>query len=255
MSIGRVFNRAFATIGANPLTMFGISFLFGALPSVILKALLQSPRATQTLPFDSTTLLLTAGVALLTLAFNFLAQGALVRATVAYSDGQPVSFAESALAGLRKILPLFGLAILLGLIVIFGLALLIVPGVILYVILSVATPALVEENSGIFGAFGRSAALTKGARWNIFALELVVLVIYWIISAVVGVLFLALIGFQNFANAAQGQGGLSIGLIAVSAVSSTLVITIISTIQTSLYVELRNWKDGPAAEALTDIFG
>lgn len=121
-------------------------------------------------------------------------------------------------------------------------------------ILSVATPALVEENSGIFGAFGRSAALTKGARWNIFALELVVLVIYWIISAVVGVLFLALIGFQNLANAAQGQG-LSIGLIAVSAVSSTLVITIISTIQTSLYVELRNWKDGPAAEALTDIFG
>ncbi|MDE8403887.1 hypothetical protein PCJ45_28015, partial [Klebsiella pneumoniae] len=77
---------------------------------------------------------------------------------------------------------------------------------------------------------------TKGARWNIFALELVVLVIYWIISAVVGVLFLALIGFQNLANAAQGQG-LSIGLIAVSAVSSTLVITIISTIQTSLYVE------------------
>jgi hypothetical protein len=250
MSIGRVFNRAFATIGANPLTMFGISFLFGALPSVVLKALLQSPRATQTLPFSSTALLLTAGVALLTLAFNFLA-----RATVAYSDGHPVSFAESALAGLRKILPLFGLAILLGLIVIFGLALLIVPGIILYVILSVATPALVEENSGIFGAFGRSAALTKGARWNIFALELVVLVIYWIISAVVGVLFLALIGFQNFANAAQGQGGLSIGLIAVSAVSSTLVITIISTIQTSLYVELRNWKDGPAAEALTDIFG
>ena len=78
MSIGRVFNRAFATIGANPLTMFGISFLFGALPSVVLKALLQSPRATQTLPFSSTALLLTAGVALLTLAFNFLAQGALV---------------------------------------------------------------------------------------------------------------------------------------------------------------------------------
>ncbi|MFZ5796078.1 MAG: hypothetical protein ACRCS5_01345 [Sphingomonas sp.] len=252
VSIGRIFNRAFSTIGSNPLTIFGISFLFGALPSVILDAILQSRQATQNAPFDFTTLLLTAGIAVLTLAFTFLAQGALVRATVAYSDGQPVSFAESALAGLRKILPLLGLAILLGLIVMFGLALLIVPGIILYLVLSVATPALVEENCGIFGAFGRSAALTKGARWNIFALELVVLVIYWIISAVVGLLVVALVGFQGFANAAQG---LSIGFLAISAVSSTLAITIVSTIQTSLYVELRNWKDGPATEALTDIFG
>lgn len=252
MSIGRVFNRAFATIGANPLTMFGISFLFAALPSALLKVVLQSPQGTQAFPFGPTALLVTAVSGLTMLAFNFLVQGALVRATVAYSDGQPVSFTESALAGLRKILPLFGLAILLGVIVLFGLALLIVPGIILYVILSVATPVLVEENSGIFGAFGRSATLTKGARWNIFALELVVLVIYWIISALLGVLLIALLGFESFAAAATG---VSIGFVVISAISSTLVIAIASTIQTSLYVELRNWKDGPATEALSDIFG
>lgn len=253
MSIGRVFSRGFATIGANPLTMFGISFLFGAVPSGALNAILQGPRATQSPSFSFATVLLAAGVGVLTLAFTFLAQGALVRATVAFSDGQPVRFAESAMAGLRKILPLFGLAVLIGVIVVFGLMLLVVPGIIFYLILSVAAPALVEENCGVFGAFGRSAALTKGARWNIFALELVVIVMYWLISVLFGLLMLVILGFQGMANAAQG--GFPIGLLAISAVTTTVVTTIASAMQTSLYVELRNWKDGPASEALTDIFG
>ncbi len=32
VSIGRIFSRAFGTMGSNPVTVFGISFLFGAVP-------------------------------------------------------------------------------------------------------------------------------------------------------------------------------------------------------------------------------
>jgi uncharacterized membrane protein len=117
---------------------------------------------------------------------------------------------------------------------------------------AVAAPALVEENTGVIEAFGRSRYLTRGARWKVFALGLVILVIYWIFSAVVGVILVSIYGVQGFANLAQQ--GMPLAFLAVSAVISTILTAIVSTIQTSLYIELRDWKDGPATEALTEIF-
>jgi hypothetical protein len=40
VSLGRIFSRAFGVMGHNPLVVFGIAFLFGALPKLLL---LQSP--------------------------------------------------------------------------------------------------------------------------------------------------------------------------------------------------------------------
>ncbi|MER8441207.1 hypothetical protein NKH36_33005 [Mesorhizobium sp. M1312] len=42
--------------------------------------------------------------------------------------------------------------------------------------LSVAVPVLVQERLGVFGSMARSSDLTKGSRWALFGLFLVMIV-------------------------------------------------------------------------------
>jgi hypothetical protein len=253
ISVGRVLSRSFGVISSNPVTMFGIAFLFGALPSMALSAVrlhLQGTIADRYSALGIATLSIGSGVISLILAM--LVQGALVRTTVAYSEGRRASFGESVSAGLAVALPLVGLALLMGLAIGLGLMLLLVPGIILYVMWAVASPALVEERTGVFGAFSRSRELTKGARWKVFGLELVVMIVIWLISAVLGLLLLRSVGLGNMQ--ALSRTGLPISWLIMSALISTLINAFWSAIQTSLYVELRNWKDGPSARGLEEIF-
>lgn len=55
----------------------------------------------------------------------------------------------------------------------------------------VAVPSLVADRTGVFGAFSRSAELTRGNRWRIFALFVVVWIIAMVIGAVIGGVTLA----------------------------------------------------------------
>jgi len=260
VSIGRIFSRAFATMSSNPVTVFGISFVFGALPGVVINYVSQNLGYSQqnfrtgviTPLFFFSVLAVTV---VLSIFFAVLTQGALVRATAAHSEGRKASFAESAMAGLRVVLPLFVLGVLLGLGIILGVVLLIVPGVLLYLMWAVAAPALVEEGTGVFGAFARSRELTKGARWTVLGLGLIMILMYWLFSLVIGILFLALYGRNGLQGMATTmQNGLPIGFLLVSGLVTTILTAILNTIQTSLYVELKNWKDGPGSEKLADIF-
>jgi uncharacterized membrane protein len=255
VSIGRIFNRAFGTIGSNPTATLGIAFLFGALPATIIGYGSQQLRTLGfgLIGFGTTIAIALLGV-ILSIAFAMLTQGALVRATIAHSQGRKAGFAESAQAGLAVVVPLFLLAIGSGLGIGIGFMLLLIPGIILYIMWSVAAPALVEENLGIFDAFGRSNDLTRGARWKIFGLELVALVGYWMFSAAVGAVAIVMFGgVQGMAAAAVG--GFPLSYYILTAVANTITSAVWGVIQTSLYVELRNWQDGPPTDALAEVFG
>ena len=58
--------------------------------------------------------------------------------------------------------------ILYGIAVAIGFFLLIVPGLILITIWAVVAPAIVVEDSGVIGAFGRSRELVRGKGWAVF---------------------------------------------------------------------------------------
>lgn len=250
VSIGRIFGRAGSVLAANPATMFGIAFVFGAIPSVLLNWFQLSLRSTILDHFQTMGVVAVAVIgAIIAVVLQALVQGALVRATVAHTEGRRASFGESASAGLAVALPLIGLGILMALGIGIGLVLFFVPGVILYCMWAVASPALVEERTGVFGAFGRSRELTSGARWKVFGVEAIIFVVYWIVSAIFAVLL-----FGAYDMQALAQGGLPIGWAIGNAVLSTIVLTLWSTIQTSLYVELRTWKEGPSGQALEEIF-
>jgi len=254
VSVGRVFELAFATIRHNPGPTLGLAFLFGALPGLAVTYVTeQLPR---TIDVDPASGLGSLGVfyAFILLAvvaglvITALTQAVLTRTTVAEAEGRRASFGESIKAGLSVVLPLIILSILLAIGVALGFVLLIVPGIILYVMWSVAVPALVEERPGIFGAFARSRELTRGARWKIFGILLILLVVYWLVSGAVG-----LFGLST-ASAQPNVVDMPTGLMVVSILVGTLINLFWGTVQAALYVELRDCKDGPATENLERIF-
>lgn len=255
VSIGRVFSRAFGTIGSNPVATLGIAFLFGALPSLLIAYVVQTEGTDAFAALGgAAAIALAIFSVVVAIMLAMITQGALVRATTAYSEGRKASLGESAMAGLSVVVPLFVLGLVSAFGIGLGILLLIVPGIIFYVMWSVAAPALVEERLGALEAISRSADLTSGARWKVFGLTLVVVVLYWIFSALVvmlGAMWYG--GLNNFVQ--NSDGGMPIGYFVVNAIAGTVTSAVWGVIQTSLYVELRDWKDGPRTEALADIFG
>ena len=83
-----------------------------------------------------------------------------------------------------------------------GFFLLVVPGIIIAVALSVAIQVCVVERRGPFASIGRSRFLTKGNRWGIFGLSLLLFVIgaiiggaFWIVRVAAGPEVAAVVNF------------------------------------------------------------
>jgi len=176
MSAGRVFERAFAAVRTNPTVILGLALLVGALPSLIItylfvqlgmgsRAVLQ-PGALPTGGIIAMALV----SSVISMVLSAIVQGAITRAAIAATEGKQVSFGDSLGTGLRVFLPLIGLAIVSALGIMLGFILLIVPGVILLLMWTVAVPALVVERHGVFGSLSRSSELTKGAKGTVFGM-------------------------------------------------------------------------------------
>lgn len=255
MSIGRVFQRAFSAIQANPVVILSLALVVGALPGLIMSylfvqlGLVGSREALQAGAISPGRFLgasLISGLAVIVI--GALVQGALTRAVVTANEGRQATFGESLSTGLSVILPLIGFGILNAIGITIGFVLLIVPGIILLLMWAVAVPSLVIENTGVIGAFGRSSELTKGAKWKIFGLFLVIMVSYWLLSIVIGLFGLSMYSASNSA------AGLTVGNLVGSVLLGTIFHVLWGTIQPSLYVELRQWKEGTSAENLAQVF-
>ncbi|MDP0959003.1 hypothetical protein Q6334_28190, partial [Klebsiella pneumoniae] len=85
-------------------------------------------------------------------------------------NGKATSFGQAFDVGVKMFLPLLGFAIIAALGAGLGYLALIVPGVIISVMWSVASPAVVVEKRGVLESLQRSRDLTRGYRWNVFGL-------------------------------------------------------------------------------------
>lgn len=249
VSAGRVFERAFSTIRHNPGVTLGLALLFGAVPGVLMSYIMNFARP-DSLTGPQARGFIAFGILgfLFSLVIAAFVQAVLTKATVAQGEGRQASFAECAQGAVAVALPLIALSILLAIAVGLGFMLLIVPGVMLYVMWSVAAPALVEERRGVIGSFGRSRQLTKGARWTIFGILVVMVIMYYLLLALA-----AAVGLGTL-NPEAMTGKLPIGYLAVNLIVGLLANVVWGTVQASLYVELRDWKDGPMGEKLEEVF-
>jgi hypothetical protein len=174
-------------------------------------------------------------------------QGALTRATVAEYEGHRASFGDCIAAAARVLLPLIGAGLVFAIAVMVGTVLLVVPGIIVMIMWSVAAPAIVVERDGVLKAFGRSAELTQGFKWKIFGLFLVLLVIYIVLFVVLGI-----VGLRTISVAAA-QGFTVAGMVA-NILTALIVNLLWGTIQPALYLELRQAKEGGSLQNLEEVF-
>lgn len=248
MSVGRVFQRAFSTTLHNPIVVVGLALVLGAAPSVLFSYVTRSVVADRLANGGSQSVIWGAILFswLVGIAIYTVLQGALTRATVAENEGQVASFGDCIAAGLRVFLPLIGVGLIYAIAIGIGWFLLIVPGILVMIIWSVAAPALVVEREGVMASLSRSSELTKGSRWKILGLFLVLLVIYLLVSMALGLVGLA-------ANPAATAPFGVVNLIA-TAITALVFNLLWGTIQPSLYVELRQAKEGDSADHLAQVF-
>ena len=124
-------------------------------------------------------------VSIIQLLASLFAQGATVAAVSDVYLERPAGIGQS-FARLRgNILSILFAMIFMGMAIGFGLILLIVPGIIIAVALSLTIPAVVIENRTPVDAMKRSWDLTRDGRWRVFT----VFVLYFIVSIVVSLIF------------------------------------------------------------------
>lgn len=169
------------------------------------------------------------GLALLALIVSLVATtlftGMVVELVADVQDGR-----RDAGAGqlLRAVTPVLGQLILVGIVagigILIGFILIIVPGLILATLWSVAAPVVVLEHPGGLRALGRSRELVRGNGWNVFAVILLLVILVGLVG----------LGIEGAADAA----GTGVGLV-VRVVVGILTAPISALAAAVLYFDLR----------------
>ncbi|HXW25549.1 MAG TPA: hypothetical protein VEK73_12470 [Xanthobacteraceae bacterium] len=230
--IGRVFSRTAALLSRNFPTFFLVTVV-ASLPSV----LITESGAAQS---GGTGGALALPLVLLLLVLGTLSQAIVLHGAFQDMRGRPVNLFESLGVGFRRLLAIIGLALSVGFAVGFASLLLVVPGLILLTMWYVATPACIVERLGVFASMRRSSALTKGHRWQVFGMMLLICIAGFIVGSVI-----------QAALAATGGAGLVVAgsLIwngAWAAFSAVLVVV--------TYHDLRVAKEGIDIEQIAAVF-
>jgi uncharacterized membrane protein len=181
---------------------------------------------------------------------NLLASAATVFIVSESYLGQPLGAREA----LRRSTPYAGrilvCSLLMTLVIGLGFVLLVVPGVMLAVGLVLAIPAVVlEPGLSATDALARSWSLTRGARWRIFGLGVVLLVLLYVPVVALGGIAALVIPRSG----AIFEGPSSVGMIAALAVGGIVqmfIYPLFYCVLTVLYYDLRVRKEGFDLELL-----
>ena len=258
--IGRVISRLFGVLGRNLPVFALLALLLVGAPAiaVALTALLRTlPASLPTSPaelFTPINIGLGLGSVLISVIANSVLQGAVIHGTVSDLAGRPASFGDCLATGIRFILPLIGIGLISGIAIGAASILLVVPGVLLALAWAVAAPAAVMERTGVFGAFSRSADLTRNHRGAIFGLAVIYIVVALVVQYLESSLMRSVTGVSLVTTTTQNlQTAIIIRLVA-NGLIQTMTALVSAAGVASIYYELRSIKDGVGAEQLAAVF-
>jgi len=171
------------------------------------------------------------GLALLALLLSLVATtlftGMVVELVADIQDGRRDHTPGQLLRTATPVLvPLILVGIVAGIGIVIGFLLIIVPGLILITIWSVAAPVVVLEQPGVFAALGRSRELVRGNGWQVFGVIFVLFFLVLFVSS----------GIEIAADAAGTAAGL-IARVVVGVLSAPLSALAAAV----LYFELRRF--------------
>jgi len=176
---------------------------------------------------------------LVNLACSSIASGAIIFGVVQELRGRRFSVADSIQIALHRFLPMLGVAICTTILIGLATVLLIVPGLMVACAFYVSMPACVAENAGVFESMARSRFLTKGYRWQVFGLFLLILVAGIVLGALAAMAFVF-----------TSRVGLLIATQAIGAVVGSFNGVIVGVV----YYQLRVAKEGVDIDKIASVF-
>ena len=237
---GAVLGRAFSILFRN-IVPFGLLGLVVYSPHIALSVLIQQSAADPA--SDPARIgLLAIGTTFLYVLLYFFLNATVVYGTVQDLRGGKVMIGACMGRGLSTIFPVLGVGILVWLLIALGMVLLIIPGLIAMVMLWVAIPVTVTERRGPIESLRRSRQLTKGNRWQIFAI--IVLIILMNIAAG------AVIQLGLFA----GGTAAFIVVTAINWVAAIFFALLLAVASAVGYHDLRAAKEGADTEQIAAVF-
>lgn len=167
-------------------------------------------------------------------AIQQLILGALMRGGAGTLLGRPIDVTASYHVALSRVGELIILALVIAIAVSVGFFLLIIPGVIVGVFLSMAVPAFIVERKGVADSMSRSWNLVSGSWWQVFG----VIVIAGVLASIV-TWILNMIGGNNFFT-----------YWIFSTIGLLITAPFVALVSVVLYVDLRIRREGLTAETL-----
>lgn len=244
LDFGRVFGHAFSLLERNFPALVVLALVFYGLPqliSVLVRLNFPLPGG----PGSAEITLRNLALGLFVTIGACMMQGAVIHRAMARLNDKRVELSADLSSGLRYFPAILAITLLVILMVGAGLVLLIVPGVILALTMSVAVPVRIVEGGGTFNAFSRSAALTRGHRWQLLAIFASILVIGGILGAVLGGISVSL------AAATSGGAPLTAALMTLIQTAAALFNALLVA---AIYYELRAIKEGLGPDTTVSVF-
>jgi hypothetical protein len=249
LEIGQVLGGAFAAIGRNWLSFLILTVALYVIPLAATTAVTQGLGRPDYSSLERG-LATWERTSLVSLPFYYFFEPLYV-ALIAWIVWADASKGRSDLLGaLRGVAPrlpwVLLTALLKDLIGGIGLLLFIVPGVIAILALYVAIPACAVEGVSAPAAIRRSLELTRGQRWRLLGLLVVVMLMSIVLNIFIGLISM-MAGF-SFAGAAGLVG------IALRSGGTGIVGTISTAVVACAYLELRGAKEGVSAGEVAAVF-
>lgn len=241
---GSVIARSFSTFFRNILP-FGLLALVVTSPTYVYTIL--------TLPSDlagfETEFSFGSGVTtVVELLLTYLVTAALVYGTIQDLRNNRVSVGDCFSQGLARMFPALGVAILSGILTMLAFVALIIPGFMVMAMLWVTIPVVVIERRGI-GSLGRSMELTKGYRWRIFLILLVLFVILIAMSLLIGVVTAGMM----FGGSGE-MNTMFTGVLAMQWILSAFISAFMAVLSAVSYHDLRVAREGVDTDRIASVF-
>lgn len=250
LGVGGIVSNSFSILFRNIIAVMIVAFIpsfFAMLFSVMTNGvgMTLGVAPDEALGIGSPTMII-AGV-VVQFAIQGLTIALLVQLAYDAKLGQPITPVAYISPAIRAIVPIMVLSIVIAILAGIGFALLIIPGLYIYAVFCVTTPAIMIERAG-FGAMGRSAALTKDYRWPVVGVLILLgictvglgIVTTFLVSAIVPIIGLNAFGYGVGIVLFALVNGLTYGL---SGIGAALI-----------YARLRDIKEGVSVDKLAAVF-
>jgi hypothetical protein len=249
---GTVLGKGF-TIFFKNLPAFLLMSTIVFLPLIVYGTMAEYPPIKSADPFDLA--MHTMRFALVLMAAGLVLQplltAAVTYAVVEEMSGRHASIGKCLSIGLKRLPAAFAVSLLVMICTALGLLALIVGAFVVMCMLYVAIPVSVIERPGIFRSLSRSAELTRGYRWWILLLALIVGGASGILSTM---LETVLVDTEEIKGVEVITPGAWTTYVWLNIVTSVITAALGATMSAVTYVSLRTGKDGVPAQDLSKVF-